>query len=331
MRRHPCLALRRDFLLPDRNALLELVYDPAAGFKRGNATLRARRDEHDVFAAPDCADAVHDARIQQRVLFDRLAAQFRQFRKRHAAVGVEADFRYLAAFGEIARAAEERGDATDAFRACLQCPDFLVLGKIFLLDSNRVFHFKSACYFNLPRVHKNVPASRDTLLVELLAIRLGESTTLAKSLVMAKPAVCGSGCEVAITAPDASQRRVMATTLLQPPENLAMNATSLLSASGTDMSRTCSPLTAAKQTISNACGYCAASSSRTSCRRMPGRNATVAWLLPMRSATGPKNSTLIISLTFGFILNPQFNCRSAIYCATGISQSRNKLRSYRFT
>ncbi|MDO8464394.1 MAG: hypothetical protein Q7S46_03950, partial [Gallionella sp.] len=46
----------------------------------------------------------------------------------------------------------------------------------------------------------------------LLAIRLGEPTTLAKSLVMAKPAVCGSGCEAAIPAPDASQRRVMAAT-----------------------------------------------------------------------------------------------------------------------
>ena len=55
--------------------------------------------------------------------------------------------------------------------------------------------------------------SRDTLLVEQLAIRLGEQTTLAKSLVMAKPAVCGSECEAAIPAPDASQRRVMAATL----------------------------------------------------------------------------------------------------------------------
>jgi len=34
----------------------------------------------------------------------------------------------------------------------------------------------------------------DTLLVELLAIRLGEPATLAKSLVMAKPADCGSRC-----------------------------------------------------------------------------------------------------------------------------------------
>jgi len=52
--------------------------------------------------------------------------------------------------------------------------------------------------------------SRDTLLVEQLAIRLGEPTTPAKSLVMAKPADCGSGCEAATPAPDASQRRVMA-------------------------------------------------------------------------------------------------------------------------
>ena len=61
--------------------------------------------------------------------------------------------------------------------------------------------------------------SRDTLLVKQLAIRLGEPTTLAKSLVMAQPADCGSGsekllaghpCEAAIPAPDASQRRVMA-------------------------------------------------------------------------------------------------------------------------
>src|SRR3989338_1717199 len=58
----------------------------------------------------------------------------------------------------------------------------------------------------------SVEGSCDTLLIELLAIRLGESTTLAKSLVMAKPAVCGSGCEAAIPAPDASQRRVMAAT-----------------------------------------------------------------------------------------------------------------------
>ncbi|MBI5438310.1 MAG: alpha/beta hydrolase [Nitrosomonadales bacterium] len=61
--------------------------------------------------------------------------------------------------------------------------------------------------------------SRDTLLVEQLATRLGEPTTPAKSLVMAEPADCGSGsekllaghpCEAAIPAPDAPQRRVMA-------------------------------------------------------------------------------------------------------------------------
>jgi len=59
----------------------------------------------------------------------------------------------------------------------------------------------------------STPTSRDTLLIQLLAIRLGEQTTLAKSLVMAKPAVCGSGCEASIPAPDASQRRVMAAIL----------------------------------------------------------------------------------------------------------------------
>jgi len=33
---------------------------------------------------------------------------------------------------------------------------------------------------------------------------------------MAKPADCGSGCEAAIPAPDASQRRVMAAILIFP-------------------------------------------------------------------------------------------------------------------
>src|SRR3990172_577840 len=44
----------------------------------------------------------------------------------------------------------------------------------------------------------------DTLLVELLAIRLGEQTTLAKSLVMAQPAVCGRRCDAATPAPAGS-------------------------------------------------------------------------------------------------------------------------------
>ncbi len=46
--------------------------------------------------------------------------------------------------------------------------------------------------------------ARDTLLEEPLAIRLGEQTTLAKSLVMAKPADCGSGHEAGIPAPEGS-------------------------------------------------------------------------------------------------------------------------------
>src|SRR5574340_333636 len=140
MRRHPCLSLRRDLFFPDRHALLQLVDHPAAGFQCGDAMLRARRDEHDVLAAPDRAEAVHDARIQQAVFFDRVAAQSVQLRQRHAAVGIEADLRDLAAFRKIARATEEGGDAAHAPRAALERDDFLILGKILLLDSDSWFH-----------------------------------------------------------------------------------------------------------------------------------------------------------------------------------------------
>src|SRR3989338_10348473 len=51
--------------------------------------------------------------------------------------------------------------------------------------------------------------SCDTLLIELLAIRLGEPTTLTKSLVMAEPADCGRRRWDGIPAPDACARRVM--------------------------------------------------------------------------------------------------------------------------
>ena len=53
--------------------------------------------------------------------------------------------------------------------------------------------------------------SCDTLLVELLAIRLGEPTTLAKSLVMAKPAVCGSSHRLPLPHQSAAHHRVEAT------------------------------------------------------------------------------------------------------------------------
>lgn len=46
--------------------------------------------------------------------------------------------------------------------------------------------------------------ARDTLLVEQLAIRLGEQTTLTKSLVMAEPAGCGSGRQAGTPAPEGS-------------------------------------------------------------------------------------------------------------------------------
>jgi hypothetical protein len=49
---------------------------------------------------------------------------------------------------------------------------------------------------HLSRHSDPIPSSRDTLL--------------------AKPADCGSGCEAAIPAPDASQRRVMAATPTLP-------------------------------------------------------------------------------------------------------------------
>ncbi len=39
------------------------------------------------------------------------------------------------------------------------------------------------------------------------------STPTSRDTLLAKPADCGSGCEAAIPAPDASQRRVMAATL----------------------------------------------------------------------------------------------------------------------
>lgn len=53
----------------------------------------------------------------------------------------------------------------------------------------------------------------DTLLMKPLATRLGEPTTLAKSLVMAKPADCGSRCRPHFPHQDASQHRVRAAAL----------------------------------------------------------------------------------------------------------------------
>ena len=49
----------------------------------------------------------------------------------------------------------------------------------------------------------------DTLLMKQLAIRLGEQTTLAKSLVMAKPADCGSSCRAADQPPPELTREEM--------------------------------------------------------------------------------------------------------------------------
>ncbi len=57
-----------------------------------------------------------------------------------------------------------------------------------------------------PRAKNRVghPGGRDTLLIKPLAIRLGEPTTLAESLVMAEPADCGSGRPAALPAPEGS-------------------------------------------------------------------------------------------------------------------------------
>jgi hypothetical protein len=44
--------------------------------------------------------------------------------------------------------------------------------------------------------------------VEMLMLHC--STPTSRDTLLAKPADCGSGCEAAIPAPDASQRRVMA-------------------------------------------------------------------------------------------------------------------------
>src|SRR3990170_4021284 len=61
----------------------------------------------------------------------------------------------------------------------------------------------------LPRAISASVRTSDTLLMELLAIRLGEQTTLAKSLVMAQPADCGRRCDAGTPAPDACTHRVI--------------------------------------------------------------------------------------------------------------------------
>ena len=61
-------------------------------------------------------------------------------------------------------------------------------------------------------IYYRVNRIRDTLLMELLAIRLGEPTTLAKSLVMAKPADCGSGCRPHFPRQQVAPYRVSAAT-----------------------------------------------------------------------------------------------------------------------
>src|SRR3989338_3566327 len=67
-----------------------------------------------------------------------------------------------------------------------------------IVGSYRPFPFKGKARMGMGyfATFNPIPTSRDTLL--------------------AQPAVCGSGCEAAIPAPDASQRRVMAATPTLP-------------------------------------------------------------------------------------------------------------------
>ena len=66
---------------------------------------------------------------------------------------------------------------------------------------------------------EKLPYASDTLLIKPLAIRLGEPTTLAESLVMAQPADCGRRRGDGIPAPDACAHRVIPSATPQAVEH----------------------------------------------------------------------------------------------------------------
>src|SRR5258706_9338674 len=133
----PAVALRRQFLFPERRARLEIIHQKLARLNRLAAVRRSDRDEHDLISRPQQSAAMNPQRIVNLPARLCLGDDFLDRALSHAGIMLERELADLGGIVDVPHHADEAGNRADFCIALAQPGDLQSGVEIFLLHTHR--------------------------------------------------------------------------------------------------------------------------------------------------------------------------------------------------